>query len=578
MRRSRTIRTWLITIMLLLSFLSLAAFALLSQMRLSSALKVSLNERVEAALERSNRCLTLTLEKYRILLWDLCLSDDLIQMVEEYIIGEGDREWLEAEIRQELRQAYDRNEDVVGLAVFAGDGTCICSDGLIPSYGLWTGQKLGLAWEGANTERYLAPQMARSGGGSQVCAFAIQRKLIDLNSYKTLGSVLICVKESALREAVKGGGDEFFCIELDGRVISAPEDEMLGSSIAADGVGRIGDTEYPQYKTAVLKNEMCGWNIVEFYPLEAFLSMMRGQFGLLLLMLLATGIVLVFSVIFATRPVITSIEALLLAMQEVEKGNFSARVEKKRNMPEEIEKIADGFNIMVERTDLLLNQMQRAALEQKNAEISALEAQIDPHFLYNTLDTINWKAISHEEYEISEMVGDLADILRYAIKNAGGITTLGQEVAWLRKYVRLQQEKLGKKIQVFGSITSEAAGCPMHKLLLQPFVENSIRHGLVGSDREPILIITGEVDQDTLVIRIRDNGKGLSPERLAFLNSGDYHREDHFGVENVRKRLHLYYGELASVSFASVPGEYMEVTVRVPVWEEGPDENRDRGG
>ena len=99
-------------------------------------------------------------------------------------------------------------------------------------------------------------------------------------------------------------------------------------------------------------------------------------------------------------------------MNRVEEGDFSTRVEKRKNMPAEMNEIADGFNEMVKRTDLLLGQVRQAALEQKNAEISALEAQIDPHFLYNTLDTINWKAIEKEEYEISEMVGDLGDILR----------------------------------------------------------------------------------------------------------------------------------------------------------------------
>lgn len=236
-------------------------------------------------------------------------------------------------------------------------------------------------------------------------------------------------------------------------------------------------------------------------------------------------------------------------------------------MPAEMNEIADGFNEMVNRTDLLLGQVRQAALEQKNAEISALEAQIDPHFLYNTLDTINWKAIEKEEYEISEMVGDLGDILRYAIKNAGGITTLGEEIAWLKKYVRLQQEKLGQEIQIFCSLDSIAAKSPMHKLLLQPIAENSIKHGLHGIDRAPLLMITGRREMDGLIIEVEDNGRGMPPELLDILNQKDYHRENHFGIENARKRLRLYYGEAAALHFESSMNKYTKVTLFIPILE-----------
>ena len=144
-------------------------------------------------------------------------------------------------------------------------------------------------------------------------------------------------------------------------------------------------------------------------------------------------------------------------------GDYSVRLKRVKGMPVEMMEISAGFNAMAKQTERLMEQAGRAAMEQRNAEISALEAQIDPHFLYNTLDTINWKAIAKEEYEISEMVGDLADILRYAIKDAGGITTLGQEIAWLKKYVRLQQEKLGCEIQIFYEVTEESVGTNMHK-------------------------------------------------------------------------------------------------------------------
>ena len=232
-----------------------------------------------------------------------------------------------------------------------------------------------------------------------------------------------------------------------------------------------------------------------------------------------------------------------------------------------MERITDGFNAMVGQTEQLIARVRQAAKEQRSAEISALEAQIDPHFLYNTLDVINWKAVAREEYEISEMVGDLADILRYAIKDAGGITTLGREIAWLKKYVRLQQEKLGSRVQIFGEVSREAAGAGMHKMLLQPLVENSIRHGLSGKEGQPILVITGEIRDGLLRVTVGDNGAGMEPELVRTLNDRNYHRRNHFGIENVRKRLTLYYGETAGLSFESEKGRYTRVTLTLPVME-----------
>lgn len=579
MGRSWTIRTRLTFVMLVMSFISLALFAILSQIRLNAGLENSLKERIEAGLERSDRSLTLTLEKYYSLLYDLCTDEELIRVVESYNSSGGSMEGMRADIRRDYSFISSRLEGVAGLAVFTEDGSCAYYDGLAASStdSLWMSPDMNRLQE--ELELYQPVSCMRTEEGEEVCFFSIQRRMIDLeNVDRHVGSVLICVEERVLQDALKGNGDEFFCLELGGQVISAPESDMLGAQIRLEGTARIGGRAYSDYQTAVIRNEKSGWNIVEFYPLVHFHASIRGQQRILILMLAETGVVLLLSVLFATRPVITSVEALLTAMQGVKDGDYSVRMQKKKGMPEELIKIADAFNAMAERTGQLICQREKAAAEQRNAEISALEAQVDPHFLYNTLDAINWKAISHEEYEISEMLGDLADILRYAIKNAGGRASLGEEMVWLRKYVRLLQEKLGKKIQVFDEITPQASGCFLHKLLMQPFVENSIKHGLAGTDRDPILIITGAVEGGMLRIRIRDNGKGLAPEEVKRLNRRDYHLDDHFGVENVRKRLRLYYGEEASVRFFGRQDEYMEVELRIPVLEGDGDEDCNRGG
>lgn len=578
MKRTWNIRARLTAQILVMSLLSLTVLAVVGQLRLDNAMKESLNGRIMAGLERSNRSLTLTLEKYHTLLYDLCTDDDLIEMVENYNLG-VDKEQMKIELRRELKHICNSNEGVLGLAVFTQDGGCVYYDGLSSSSleSQWISADMNHMGEGI--EEYLPTRYAMTMGDEVVYQFSIQRRLVDYRDiHRELGSLMICVDEDILQECMDEVEGEFFCVVLDGKFVSTPWKNLIGHSqerLKVDGGGR---RIRGNYQTASIENTESGWSVVEYYPLDRYLQTIREQTQVLFLMMLVLGLVMAGSVVSVTRPVIRSVESLMGAMQQVEQGDFTAHVEPMPDMPGEMLRIIEGFNEMVRRTDELLCQVRQATLEQKNAEISALEAQIDPHFLYNTLDTINWKAISREEYEISEMVGDLADILRYAIKNAGGVTTLGQEVAWLKKYLHLQQEKLGRRVQVFCDVSKQAAACRMHKLLLQPFVENSIAHGLPGSEKEAILLITGSVAEGQLHISVRDNGRGVDAQQLEELNREDYHRDNHFGVENVRKRLRLYYGEKASVSFFSVPGEYLEVTLRLPALEEGQDENSNSGG
>ena len=274
-------------------------------------------------------------------------------------------------------------------------------------------------------------------------------------------------------------------------------------------------------------------------------------------------------VYFATRPVLKSLDNVVDAMETVEKGDFGARLTINQGITSEMKKIYSGFNEMVEQIDALVGQVKQAVVEQKNAEISALEAQIDPHFLYNTLDTINWKAIEKEEYEISGMVGALADILRYTVRNAGGETTIEKELYWLDEYMLLQSAKLGRKLNTIIDVPDGLLECRIHKLLLQPFVENSIKHGLYNIEGECILKISIKKLEEQLHIIIEDNGRGMSKNKVEELNKETGDEGEHLGVANVRKRLKLYYGDRADMFFESRAGRYTRVHLFIPLEEMG---------
>ena len=397
-------------------------------------------------------------------------------------------------------------------------------------------------------------------GDEEIHMFQIARRLVDYRDiHKNIGTVVISINEEELRNAVDWGGkNQVFLLDGDS-IVSAPEKSLIGEE---------KDMAYqPGLQTVSKVNERTGWEITNFYSLKEYRKTILDQ--ALYYLLIAVGIIgiMVILVDYITRPILKSVDTVVKAMNRAENGDFSVSITIQDNMPAEVRRIASGFNEMVGQLDELLKQVKQAVLDQKNAELSALEAQIDPHFLYNTLDTINWKAIENEQYEISEMVGALADILRYAVRNAGARTTVRQEISWLEQYILLQSARLGKNLELQMDISNEAWNCRIHKLLMQPFVENAIKHGLYRKEGDCILKISMNMADQLLHILIEDNGKGIGEGLLKQLNDKNTVMGEHLGIANVRKRLQLYYSGDAGLYFESIEGQYTRVHLFIPAEE-----------
>ncbi len=570
MKKSWGLRIKLIFQQLALTLVPLLIFAGLSQRVLVSSMRDNLEGRVRAGLEMANTGLTLVLEGYQALLNDFCTDPVVIRALERY--GEEGFETEDAQVwlEERMKRICNRDDQIAGIAVFLPESALLYHDGI-----------MHLSEEGSGEEAdgtgpfdvFQVPFQIQSTDGEVTYLFALQRQM-DVQDVLGI-RVALYLEEQVLQTAMGGVEEDSFLLEKDGVVVSAPNWEWIGTQLDSEEIRQA--VRQGEYRMESLHNELTGCSMVSLYCISSYLDALQKQRVLLTLMCVLLAVLFVIYSFFVARPLILSVDNLLKAMKLVGKGDYSVRLKRVKGMPVEMMEISAGFNAMAKQTERLMEQAGRAAMEQRNAEISALEAQIDPHFLYNTLDTINWKAIAKEEYEISEMVGDLADILRYAIKDAGGITTLGQEIAWLKKYVRLQQEKLGCEIQIFYEVTEESVGTNMHKMLLQPLVENSIRHGLPGNGREPVIVIAGKVEEGKLLVTVGDNGKGIDPKILERLNDKNYHKQNHFGIENVRKRLRLYYGDEAGLYFRSVTDQYTRVTLYLPVREGENIENNNCG-
>lgn len=560
MKQKKSMRRILIPSVFTAAVLTIGLFAVISQYKLWISVRNGMERDINNGLDKSDQCLNIILEKYEALLYELCTDDEVIEIVENINRDENDLDVNTSRLRRELAHTCHSNETIEGILVDIGNNQRIFYDSLSSSSSksLWI-HRIPVPSIEKGTKYYWNDEPVVLGD-EEVHMFQIARRLVDYRDIKkTIGTVVISINENELREAIDLGGGSDVCLVDGDRIVSAPDKSMIG---------RDKNLVFQKGKRVAAKqNEKTGWEIANVYSLKEYKRALWGQaVNYFLIAAIVVGIMVALVDRFA-KPVLKSVDMVVDAMNTLETGDFSVRIPIQENMSQEVERIANGFNEMAFQLDEMLGRVKQAVVEQKNAEISALEAQIDPHFLYNTLDTINWRAIEKEEYEISEMVGALADILRYAVKNAGARTTVRQEISWLRQYILLQSARLGKALDTRYEITKEAWNCRLHKLLLQPFVENSIKHGFYRKDGECILKIFMDVEGSFLHIVLEDNGHGMEEELVRRLNDEKMEADGHLGIINVRKRLKLYYSEEAGLYFESEKGQYTRVHLLIPAEE-----------
>lgn len=178
------------------------------------------------------------------------------------------------------------------------------------------------------------------------------------------------------------------------------------------------------------------------------------------------------------------------------------------------------------------------------------------------MDTINWLAIDEEQYEISNAINSLANILRYGIEGNHKPVPISKELDWLKKYLFLQQARVKKRILCTIKVEPQLKECYIYKLLLQPFIENAIIHGFRKEQEELELKVTIKESDEKLHITISDNGKGIKEEVLNEIKYGTM--EGHIGISNAIERIKMYYGEEATIEINSVLEEGTEVIIRMP--------------
>lgn len=600
--QKRSLKVRLIQAFFITSILPIVMINIFSYFNTSSIVRDNVRELTRDNLQQTRSSLDVWLESYEDILFQVYTDDDIVDLIDK-INREEDVSVSKNQLRRTLHGLFYTKEYIKCISVLTENGTLVFYDLLTGSStrNSWlstfdmTREELYDSISGDNDTHVIPTQKAVTFGAEEHYLFHIGHRIIDYRDVKKqLGIVVVSIDEELLGSVCSAQdspeGSFNFMVNRDGRMVSHPQKELLAKPVIEWSEDE--ETRRKAYEEYVRTQELSGGghrtvdfvydeqfqcDIVHVSSQEEVVRRLNVQQQITLVVLGISLGTLVVVIMILTRRLSGSLQNMVPVMKRAGRGDLSARVELEKNMPGEVEIIAQEFNHMLERLAASLENERAAGEKQRQAEIAALEAQLNPHFLYNTLDTINWMAIDREEFEISNSISALAHILRYGIDNSNGTVTVREEVEWLKKYLFLQQTRLKNTFQCDIHVEPEVMEEKIHKLLLQPFVENAILHGFEGVSRIHVLTVSMERRERRLFAEIYDNGKGMDAETVGRMNQGIFPQsrdKNHIGMENAINRIHMYYGEEGEVRIESREQEWTKIHIWIPLQEAGEDTER----
>ena len=364
-----------------------------------------------------------------------------------------------------------------------------------------------------------------------------------------------------------GEGDYAFIFDSEGYVASAQNKDMLGERVSHDIRTRTEHSEgyyvSEDEGKAVFYYQLPvnGWTVVQVRSLTSLkeqMSLINVIFWTALILSIFFGVI--FS-IWQKRAVINPIVKLAKDVETIDEGNYSIHLYS--GSRDEVSHLNQSIIRMTERIRELIETVYKGQLQCREAEVLSLQSQINPHFLYNTLDTMRWIAIEHGEKDLAEQIEALSGMFRHVLNNGQETTTVGEEVRHLNNYLTLQKSRFGEKIKVDIQMDEDLENCIVLKLVLQPIVENAFVHGLeekVGGGH--IWVSVKSFGRD-IIYKVRDDGVGTEPTAIQKILQQKETTDKIYALKNVNDRIHLKYGEGYGVQFDSTPGKGTVVCVRI---------------
>lgn len=378
-----------------------------------------------------------------------------------------------------------------------------------------------------------------------------------------------------------GIGQHGYCFIMDkkGNIVYHPQQQLIYSGLKSeqtDILTKAGDGTLVKknviYSIRSLDN--CDWRIVGVSYIDELVTVkVRGAMQILLVMIAFVLVTVFLSSFLLTHMISHPIQSLVKAMKD-----FEADAEEFSYQPvhgsKEMIALSDSFGHMVGRIQDLMEKVRREEITLRKTELKALQAQINPHFLYNTLDAIGWMCEEERSKDAVEMVNALARLFRISISKGHELIPIGKEVEHARSYLMIQNFRYKNQFTYSFDIEEECLPYLCNKITLQPIIENAIYHGINRMVDEGEIRIRIYGEGDDIVFSVSDNGVGMSKEQCGSILKSEPGDQTGIGIKNVNDRIKIYFGEEYGITIESEPDEGTCVSIRMPKVEEGGYESK----
>lgn len=413
--------------------------------------------------------------------------------------------------------------------------------------------------------------------------FSLARQINDFYTRKPLGVIIIDadirVINDICREIDFGKGGSVIIAGEDGNIIFDNQEKNISGRLYGymDKVLKKESGEIIQKidnKNLLITwytSEFTGWKLIGMIPINEIhrdIISMRYIVFFVLVLLSIFAFIIFFRI---SSSIINPVNKLRSLMKKAEKGDFDVSI--KIDSDDEIRQLGESFNIMIARIKELINKVYNSELAKKQAELNALQSQINPHYLYNTLESIRMMAALNDDTDVMNMITILGETFRYSINIANEIVTIEQEIKHVNNYLTIQKMRYQNRLQADIIIDENIMQCRIIKLVIQPIVENSIYHGLGNKMGIGHVSVIGRKENNTVKLEIIDDGTGMTNEQLVEIrevlkSNKPSNNKRSIGLSNINERLRLYFGEAYRMEITSSPDAGTRVSLMIPVMEE----------
>ena len=406
------------------------------------------------------------------------------------------------------------------------------------------------------------------------------KQIKDALTMEPLGILRASIKLSYLKKMTVSARESLsahiFLLDSDRNILieSAENDETIEDRSWLEKIaGNTGDfrvaVDGQDYNCVYQRSTDTGLTVVGMIPMSFLQKTARGLQKTTIMLILASIVLCIVLANILAKGIAGPIERTSKAMKKFAGGDFSVRLPEGRT--DEIGAMNSVFNQTIEKIEQLLKQVVEMETVNKDIEFQALQAQINPHFLYNVLDTINWMARKKGEENICHMVTSISNLMRASISNKRSMVYVREEIKYVQDYLYIQETRYGDKFTSYIEVDERLNELEIPKMTIQTIVENAVVHGIENATWDCFLYVSGEIVDKMAVFTIKDDGVGMSREQLEKLSGEEEPEHEaerthtHLGVYAVRKRLDYVYQNKARINITSKPGKGTQVVLGIPL-------------